>query len=330
MVSRVIGERRAAVRGVNKMPMPTSGFHRSRVWIRVSAAFVVVVCIHLNSSCQRSHSEIIGAAGKGDLATIQKLLKPDPTLVFVKDRKGLTALDYAAMNGHDNVVELLLANKADVHATNENGGQPLHYGACYGHPHIVELMIANKADVNAKDRDTVTPLHCAAYGGYKDVVAILLKNKADINSKDKDGDTALHAAVRNGHKEVVDLLLANGADVNARTISLGLTPLDEAAAYGRTDSWSQMKSWLGDKTKSQRSKDLTELLLDHGSDAKARGKDGWTPLHLAAFWRNGNTAELLLGRGADPNVRDDHGRTPLQVAASSRIKELLRQHGGHE
>ena len=308
----------------------TSRFSRSRISIRAAITLIAVACILFSSSCQRSTAEIIGAAGRGDLAKVQELLKLNPALVFSKDNKGLTALDYAAMNGQNKVVELLLANKADVHATNENGGQPLHYGACYGHPYIVKVLIADKANVDTADNDSVTPLHCAAYGGYKEVVAILLANNASINAKDKNGETALHAAVRNGHKEVAELLLANGADVNARTTSLGLTPLDEAAAYGRTDSWSQMKSWLGDKTKSQRSKDLTGLLLDHGSDAKARGKDGWTPLHLATFWGNGDTAELLLDRGADPNAKDDHGRTPLHVAASSRIKELLRQHGGRE
>jgi ankyrin repeat protein len=231
------------------------------------------------------------------------------------------------MNGHDAVVELLLANKAEIDARNENGGQPVHYGACYGHRHIVELLIASKADVNSRDHDTVFPLHCAAYGGYKDVVALLLRNGADIDARDKDGDTALHAAVRSGYPDVAELLLASGAHVDVRTTSLGLTPLDEAAAYGRSDSWFLVKSWFGDNTQAVRSRYLTALLLDHGSDAKAKGREGSTPLHLAAFWGNADAAELLLNRGADANAKDAHGRTPLEMAGSSRIKELLRKHG---
>ena len=64
---------------------------------------------------------------------------------------------------------------------------PLHWRRLNGHKDVAELLLANKADVNAKDNDGETPLHMAAFKGHKDVAELLLANKADVNAKDNDG-----------------------------------------------------------------------------------------------------------------------------------------------
>ncbi len=120
------------------------------------------------------------AAHDGDLASVQALLEVSPDLVFSKDIAGWTPLYLAAANGHKDVVELLLANHAEV---------------------------------NAKDRDGRTPLHAAATFGHKDVVELLLANHADINARDKNGNTALDvagAAIIGGSKDVEELLRQHG------------------------------------------------------------------------------------------------------------------------
>ena len=60
--------------------------------------------------------EIHDAAKTGDLAKVQALLKDNHDLVFSKDNNGGTPLHWAALNGHKDVAELLLANRADVNA----------------------------------------------------------------------------------------------------------------------------------------------------------------------------------------------------------------------
>ena len=73
--------------------------------------------------------------------------------------------------------------------------------------------------------------------------------------------------------------------------SLSATDLWEAAALGEVDR--------------------LRALLDAEPEAAGRfSADGFTPLHLAAFFRRAETLRLLLQRGADP---DAVARNPMSV-----------------
>ena len=56
------------------------------------------------------------------------------------------------------------------------------YAAQEGHEEILRLLLENGADVNAKDRSKKTALHMAADKGHVSTLKLLLKNGADINS----------------------------------------------------------------------------------------------------------------------------------------------------
>ena len=138
----------------------------------------------------------------------------------------------AVRNGNIKNVEKQLTAGADVKAVLENGMTALHVAAIFGHIEIVELLIANGADVNATDNKFgATSLYGAAGAGQKDIAELLISNGAIVNAKIPRGDTALHAAIMFGHKEVIELLITNDADVNAKVIfgiAKGMTPLDIA------------------------------------------------------------------------------------------------------
>jgi ankyrin repeat protein len=141
------------------------------------------------------------------------------------------------------IVEFLLANKAEVNARSNDGTTPLHWAAAHGPKGLVELLLANKAEVNARSNDGTTPLHWAAAHDQTDLVEFLLANKAEVNARSNDGTTPLHKAAWWGFSNVVEVLLANKADVNAKNND-GNTPLKVAAKLGR--------------------KDIEELLRQHG------------------------------------------------------------------
>ena len=90
---------------------------------------------------------------------------------------------------------------------------PLHYAAGYGYKEIVELLIAEGADVDAKTTTGGTPLFNAA-GSHKEIVELLIAAGADVNAQVVPGDhvftvgdTALDFT---GSSEIIDILRKHG------------------------------------------------------------------------------------------------------------------------
>jgi len=187
--------------------------------------------------------EIHDAAKSGDLEQVKALLKADPNLVFIQDNSGWTALHFGARNGHKDVVELLLANKADVNAKTKIGMTPLQVALAFSsnarpaasqqgltntdYEGIAELLIAKGADVTSRNNGGMTVLHYAASAGFTNLIKELLDRKADVNAKDRNGRTPLDLAAANGHMDVVDLLVDRGADMDAKD-KAGLIALKDA------------------------------------------------------------------------------------------------------
>jgi ankyrin repeat protein len=226
---------------------------------------------------KNSFSNLWAAIDDKDLTKIRAIVNDCPESAASRNKLGETPLHWAALEGHNDLVELLLAHGADVNAKDNGNYTALHEAALAGHNDLVELLLAHGADVNTKDKDGFTALHDAAWHGYKDVVELLLAHGADVNAKDNNGYTALSSAVYKCYKDVVELLLAHGADVNAKNNTTRSTALHDAAWHGY--------------------KDVVELLLAHGADINAKDNIGYTALHEAEVQRHNDVAELLRQRG---------------------------------
>jgi hypothetical protein len=174
------------------------------------------------------------AAKSGDLEKVKTLLKDNPELVSHIDEDGEMPLHLAAQNGHKDMVELLLANNANVNANSKNNWTPLQEAVIRRHKDVAEFLVSNQANLNARIVFGYTLLHMLVVRNIKDMVAFVLAKGADVNAKDDQGNTPLHKASSMGYKDLVELLVANRADVNVRN-NEDATPLRQAIENGRND-----------------------------------------------------------------------------------------------
>jgi ankyrin repeat protein len=118
------------------------------------------------------------------------------------------------------------------------------------------------------------------------------------------GESPLMAALYRGHHDVVRALIDAGADIDVFA----------AAALGRTE-------------------ELNSALADPAS-VRSHAYDGWTPLHLAAFFGHVDAARLLIGAGADIGAvsRNSLANTPLHAATAGKHEDValaLLDHGAN-
>jgi ankyrin repeat protein len=337
---------------MNNDPVRKVGFIAHGFWVRLRCAVVAVAVFVLVSSGHAGQvpgdvvwdlsGQLHKAAEYGWADEVRALLKANPDLVSSIDIETNTPLHLAVESGHENIVELLLANTADINAKNKSGQTPLDlavewgqtniakvllaHGANIGdalvcalqtarpHKNMVELLLAAGADVNARDDKGNTPLDVT---WEPDIAELLLARGANVNAKDSRGETALHCAVVWGDKDMAKWLIAHNADVNAGD-KYGKTPLDDAVMSAAT-IWGN--------------KEMADLLIANGADVNAKCTNGVTALFLAAGVVPGHPdpetptllatnaiaiekdfVKLLMAHGADINVEGSEGYTPLHAA----------------
>ncbi len=125
------------------------------------------------------------------------------------------------------VMRLLLDRGADLRLTNKKGETALHWAAGANHLQGIRELLSRGADASARTQSGRTVLHFAAsndhYHEPEVINSLLAVSRLSINVTDHAGDTPLHAAVGSSCNRGVQTLLLLGARTSAKNAA-GLRP----------------------------------------------------------------------------------------------------------
>lgn len=185
-------------------------------------ALVVDLLIEKAVASERAYDRALeSAAVHGHTDVVEKLI------VAGADVNAFCILDDAAFNGHIEIVKSLI--RFSVNVNQNRRGNALVTACMQGHKEVVEILIAaganthdyalriasmhGKADIvkilihaGASIQDAALCVAC--HHGHLEVVELLISAGANVHAQ---GTAALHQAILRGHTDIVRLLLRAGA-----------------------------------------------------------------------------------------------------------------------
>ncbi|KAJ3269311.1 hypothetical protein HDV01_001597 [Terramyces sp. JEL0728] len=283
----------------------------------------------VNSQDRSGRTLIFKYASRGDYATSEALLKAGASL-RIADYAGWTPLHEACLEGHADIVTLMLSFDADVDAPGDEGDTPLHDAVGNGHYDVVEILLKHGSSIDipndkgqtsvefaiekaqeARDDDESDSKHGRSKIAEADkIVKLLIEWKemtAKVVERDSSGQTVLHKACEAGNLDEVSKLLMYGADITAVDLS-NWTPLHNAALNGHSD--------------------IVGLLLNYGADVDPLGLNNETPLHDSVANGHYECVSVLLSYGAETFRKNNDGKLPLDLVPeknSEKISEMLKK-----
>jgi uncharacterized protein len=254
----------------------------------------------------------------------------------------MSALLYAARDGHLDTVKIFVDAKADINQTEANGITPLLISITNAHFDIARYLLDHGAPFNTADWWGRTPLWATVEArnldnqtgndpgvdraAALDLIKTLLERGADVNPRTKEyipirrwlnfvndiswvdftGQTPFLRAALAGDITVMRLLLAKGADPNIPTFS-NSTALMAAAGINYAYQQTYTESV-------EHQMEAVQLCLEKGADVNAVNSMGLTAVMGAANRGLDDIVELLVKKGARLDVKDKQGRDPLTWA----------------
>jgi ankyrin repeat protein len=268
-------------------------------------------------SCANASTALLHAAETGNAEAVRAELAKGADVNFTLPNKNprygylvYTALEKAALNGHADLVALLLANGAQVRSDQWYGLYAATWAGQAGHTEVLSTLLADTDPASAQLNELYGPaLISAARNGRADSVSLLLERGVSPNwhtPGDHFPRPAVLEAQRTGQSEIFLALLNAGADPKPYPEILALTAM-------RGDA------------------EMVERLLNMGMDPNADTDIG-LPLSLAACMLTGSspdyqarinaTVAVLLAAESRVNV-PARGRSPLFCATEDRNEELI-------
>ncbi|XP_076315881.1 transient receptor potential cation channel subfamily A member 1-like [Tachypleus tridentatus] len=246
------------------------------------------------------------AEGATEVVRLMFTAKPEDKMLVLctKDAQQMTPLHYAAIFNHEDLVEYLVKEGADMKAIGKEGRSVLLNAAARGAWKAMTKLLEMGANIHHKDMLSRNLLHhLVLYCGsmedffifYQDYRTELAKL---VNEKDVFGCTPTHYASKERKLEIIKILFEFGAQINVNNNKLQ-SPLHLAAMFGQY----HIICYMLQTTKG--------YIVINDSDSK-----GMTPLHIASQHGHTHVVKLLLSQGALINY-DYKGRTAFHYAAQN-------------
>lgn len=263
-----------------------------------------------------------------------------PRRVGAEVMGGMTALLYAAREGHMESARALVEAGANINAVNGDKYSPLVMAITNGHLDLAKYFLDHGADPNLATNADLPALYATIdvqwaphtwfpqpdtqqeKVTYLDLMKAELEHGAKVDAQvgeklwfrsftndytwiDPAGATAFWRAAQSSDTAAMHLLVEHGADPKKPTTSLD-TPLHAAAGIGWAANWTvNAPVPLIDAVK---------YCVELGNDVNAVDNRGFTPLHGAAYLGNNDMVNYLVSKGAKVAVKSKAGDSAADMA----------------
>jgi len=173
-----------------------------------------LVNIHIDSQNEMGVTPMMVATVEGHSDVVSLLMKRNAN-PFLEDYKGHNVLFLATIYDRREVLWMLVNSGLDINMKSERlGTTPLIELVKRGKEEQVQYLVENlEADINQSDTNFCTPLHYAAVSGDLTMASLVIQLESNIDPVDVQGRTPLFTAVVNQKDLVVGYLISRHADI---------------------------------------------------------------------------------------------------------------------
>lgn len=222
----------------------------------------------------RKSTTILASASKYGISSLVRTLLAKDVDVNHKDKHGRTAIMWATLFNHNDIVQMLVTAKANVNC--KEGGSSertlLFHAADRGCDNIVETLLAAGADVDHESGSKNTAIMVAADNGHTNIIRLLIHAGANVDHTNMFERTAIIHAARHGHSKAVKTLVAAGANIDHKDKE-GYTALMWASQNGYSD--------------------VVKVLIEANADVSKRNHEKKSAIQIASYMNEIECVNLL-------------------------------------